>query len=413
MVYRKMGRTGVEVSALGYGCMRYPRKGGRIDAERTEAQLESALERGVNYFDTAWAYLNGQSEAILGRFLARVGRDRAYIADKILPALIFSRKDLERIMGVILSRLATDRVDFLLMHALSDFKVWERLKSLGAVEFLEDARKDGRYRFAGFSWHGDKEDFKRVVDDYPWDFCQIQYNYLDEYSQAGREGLEYAAAKGLGVVVMEPLRGGSLVGRMPTEAEAAMRRASASRPGGGAPSPAALALNWIWDQPGVSTVLSGLNEERHIEENLALAERAAPGSMGEADKALLAEVRSVYERLMRVRCTGCGYCMPCPFGVNIPFAFSALNSYGYFRESQVKFQYNLNTTGYSGGRRSAASVCTKCGACEKKCPQRIEIRASLEKASRELESGAIKLMATAFAGLRALRGEGRKAAAGD
>jgi predicted aldo/keto reductase-like oxidoreductase len=413
MVYRKMGRTGVEVSALGYGCMRYPRKGGRIDAERTDAQLESALERGVNYFDTAWAYLNGQSEAILGKFLSRVGRERAYVADKILPALIFSRKDLDRILGVILSRLATDRVDFLLMHSLSDFAVWERLKSLGALEFLEAARRDGRIRFAGFSWHGDKDDFKRVVDDYPWDFCQIQYNYLDEHNQAGREGLEHAAAKGLGVVVMEPLRGGSLVGRMPPEAEAAMRRAEAARPGGASPSPAALALNWIWDHPGVSTILSGLNEERHIDENVALAERSAPLSMSEADKALLAEVRSVYERLMRVRCTGCGYCMPCPFGVNIPFAFAALNSYGYFRGSQARFQYNLNTSGYAGGRKSAASVCTKCGACEKKCPQHIEIRKSLDEASRELESGAMKLVASALGLLRRLRGEGGRARAGD
>jgi uncharacterized protein len=405
MVYRKMGGTGVEVSALGYGCMRYPKSGGRIDAQRTERQLETALERGVNYYDTAWAYLNGQSEAILGKFLKRVGRDRAYVADKIPPAILFSRKDLDKTLGTILSRLQTDRVDFLLMHALSDFAVWERLKSLGCLEFLDAARKDGRIRHAGFSWHGDKAGFRKVVDDYPWDFCQIQYNYLDEHNQAGREGLEHAAAKGLGVVVMEPLRGGSLVGRMPNEAEAALRRAKSAR--GEAPSPAALALNWIWDHAGVSTVLSGLNEESHIEENLALAERSAPHSMSEADKALVAEVRSVYERLMRVGCTGCSYCMPCPFGVNIPFAFAALNSYGYFHDSQVKFQYNLNTSGYAGGAKSGADLCTECGACEKKCPQRIEIRKMLKAADRELSSGAMKFVASALGGLRRLRGEGR------
>jgi hypothetical protein len=407
MVYRKMGRTGVEVSALGYGCMRYPRRAGRIDVERTEAQLEFAFAKGVNYFDTAWAYLGGQSETILGKFLKRIGRGRAYVADKILPALIFSRRDFDKILGVILSRLSTEYVDFLLMHALSDFQVWERLKSLGAVEFIEQARRDGRIKYAGFSWHGDKDDFRRVVDDYPWDFCQIQYNYLDEHNQAGREGLEYAAAKGLGVVVMEPLRGGSLVGRMPAEAEQAIRRAALGR-GGNAPSAVCLALNWIWDQPGVSTVLSGLNEEKHIEEDIALAENSAPNSMSDQDKMLLAEVRSVYERLMKVRCTGCGYCMPCPYGVNIPFAFAALNSYGYFHERQIKFQYNLNTTGYAGGRKSAASICTKCGACEKKCPQHIPIRASLEEASRELESGAMKLFAGAFGLVRSLRGEGRR-----
>jgi hypothetical protein len=385
-----MGKTGIKVSALGYGCMRYPKKGGRIDAERTERQLRTAIDRGVNYFDTAWAYLGGMSETILGRAIADAksaspsSRDALYIADKIPPYIVFSRKDMDKTLETMLKRLASERIDFLLAHMLSDFASWERLKSLGYREFIDDARAAGKIRFAGFSWHGNKDEFKKVVDDYPWDFCQIQYNYMDEHYQAGREGLEHAAAKGLGVSVMEPLRGGSLVGRLPAEVAQAIAKADVQR------SAAAWALDWLWDQAGVSTVLSGLNEEAHIEENLALAEGSSVGMLKEEDRSMMAELCSVYRRLMRVGCTGCSYCMPCPFGVDIPYAFSMLNSRHLFDDKHARFQYTLFTSGMSGGKSSAASLCTECGACEKKCPQHIEIRSKLKEVDAELSVKALK-----------------------
>jgi uncharacterized protein len=413
MVYRPMGRTGVRVSALGYGCMRYPRRGGRIDVERTERQLRRALERGVNYFDTAWAYLGGQSEAILGRVLrdagatrgATTGASRAYIADKIPPYLVFSRKDLDRFLDTMLRRLGTDHIDFLLAHALGDLKSWERLRDLGYPRFLEDARAAGKIGFAGFSWHGNKDEFKKVVDAYPWDFCQIQYNYMDEHYQAGREGLEHAASKGLGVVVMEPLRGGSLAGRVPAEVAAAFKEGAAhAQAGGGSRSAAAWALDWVWDHAEVSCLLSGLNEEAHIEENLALAEASAPGMLRPGDKAMMAEISSVYARLMRVGCTGCSYCMPCPFGVDIPYAFSSLNSLHLFKDRHLRYQYTLFSSGMSGGRSSGPSLCTECGACEKKCPQGIEIRKMLKVADAELSVPALKPLVGLLALLRRIRG---------
>ncbi|MCX8128872.1 MAG: aldo/keto reductase [Clostridia bacterium] len=384
MLYREMGKTGDKLSILGFGCMRYPQKNGRIDEERTERQIIQAIEQGVNYFDTAYVYHAGKSETILGKVLSKGYRDRVKIATKLPPYLVHSQKDMDSILENQLRKLQTDRIDYYLVHALNDIAGWNRLKELGIVEFFAKAKKDGRLVYVGFSYHGDKEDFKKIVDDYPWDFCQIQYNYIDENVQAGKEGLEYAASKGLGVIIMEPLRGGSLVGRMPEEIKKIWSSASVQR------TPAEWALRWIWNHPQAAVVLSGMNEESHIEENIRIAGEAYAGSLTDEELMLYGKVKQEYSRLMRVGCTGCGYCMPCPAGVDIPLCFNYYNSKHLFKEKHSNFQYMAFTSGLSGGKPSNASLCINCGKCEKACPQHIEIRQKLKELSKDMEKPVMK-----------------------
>lgn len=379
MLYRQMGNTGDMVSALGYGCMRFPQKNGRIDEERTRRQIIQAIESGVNYFDTAWIYHGGRSETILGSILAGGYRDKVRIATKLPLYLVNSRNDMEELLGKQLKKLGTDHIDYYLLHAVNDFGGWERLKRLGVREFAEQAKKDGRIRWFGFSFHGDKEDFKAIVDDYSWDMCQIQYNYIDEYFQAGREGLEYAASKGLGVVVMEPLRGGKLAGRMPPGIQQIWDTAGTKR------TAVDWALRWLWNQPGVSVVLSGMNEESQIDENTRLAGEVMPGTLSADELALYDKVKKEFYRLMRVGCTGCGYCMPCPAGVDIPFCFSYYNTRHFFNAKRAKFQYLAFAGGVYSGKPSYASLCRQCGKCEKVCPQHLPIRAKLKEVAADME----------------------------
>ncbi len=376
MKTRTFGKTGETVSLLGYGCMRFPTKNGRIDEERTERQVISAIEAGVNYFDTAILYPG--SEAVLGRILAKGWRDRVLVADKIPPFRVHARKDLDRHLEGMLERLQTDRIDFLLVHALNDFEGWRRFRACGFDEWLAEVRAAGRVRHIGFSWHGSREDFIRVVDDFDWEFCQIQYNYLDEQFQAGREGMRHAAAKGLGIVVMEPLRGGMLTGRLPAEARDAMEKASIRR------TPAAWAFDWLYDQPELQVVLSGMNEETHIEENIRLAAKAEPGMLASADHAVISTVRDALRSRIRVGCTGCGYCMPCPAGVNIPDVFAMYNTAALGQPLQQRIQYTMASSGYAGGKPNHAGLCMQCGKCERHCPQHIEIRKELAQAHRKM-----------------------------
>jgi len=379
MKYRKMGKTGDEVSILGFGCMRFPHKNGRIDLSRTERQILMAIDRGVNYFDTAYIYHGGRSESILGDILAKGYRDKVRIATKLPPFMVRSEKDMDNILNSQLNKLRTDYVDYYLLHAVNDLGGWEKLKRLGIREFAEKAKKDGRIRWFGFSYHGDKEDFKAIIDDYPWDMCQIQYNYIDEYFQAGREGLEYAASKGTGVVIMEPLRGGTLVRRMHPEIQKIWDSSGFNR------TPADWAFRWLWDQPGITTVLSGMNEEAQIEENTLLADSAEPGMLTEQELQVYNRVREEYYRLMKVGCTGCGYCMPCPAGVDIPFCFSYYNAKHFFGAKRAGWQYIAFTSGLMSGRPSYASLCRDCGKCEKVCPQHIPIREKLREVAADME----------------------------
>jgi uncharacterized protein len=402
MQYREMGKTGDKLSVLGYGCMRYPRKNGKIDEERTEKQILQAISQGVNYFDTAYVYHGGKSESILGKILSKGYRDKVKIATKLPPYMVHSVKDMENILENQLRKLCTDRIDYYLIHALNDIGGWNRLKDLGIIEFFEKMKKDGKLIHIGFSFHGDKGDFKALVDDYPWDFCQIQYNYIDEYVQAGKEGLEYAAAKGLGVIVMEPLRGGLLVRKMPQEIQKIWNTAETKR------TPVDWALRWIWNHPEATVVLSGMNEEAHIDENIKVANEAYPNTLNKSELNLYESVKKEFSRLMKVGCTGCGYCMPCPAGVDIPTCFNYYNSRHLFKHKHAKFQYVAFTSGISGGKPSNAILCIHCGKCEKVCPQHIKIRQKLREVSKDMEIPALRPILWTLRKYMNLRGRLRK-----
>jgi predicted aldo/keto reductase-like oxidoreductase len=376
-----MPKNGDRLSSLGFGCMRLPMADGKIDEERTIAQIRGAIDNGVNYMDTAWPYAGGQSEPLLGKALKDGYRERVKVATKLPTWLIGSREDMDRYLNAQLERLGTDHIDYYLLHTLEGAS-WDKLDALGVGAFLDQARKDGRIINAGFSFHGLVEDFKRIVDAYPWVFCQIQYNYLDEQFQAGTEGLQYAAAKGLGVVIMEPLRGGSLglPAAPPAVAdiwsEAKTRRA-----------PVEWALRWVWNHPEVTVVLSGMNEEAHIEQNLAIAGEARPGSLTSEELELVDRVRAKYQELMQVGCTGCGYCLPCPMGVQIPKCFDCYNRMHLFGNvEEAKFMYTAFLSGLTSQSETGfASQCIACGECLEKCPQHIAIPDFLAKVSEAME----------------------------
>jgi hypothetical protein len=379
MLYRTVPKTGDNLSILGFGCMRLPSTGtGGVDEERAIRQIRHAIDSGVNYFDTAPIYHLGKSEQVLGKALAGGYREKVRIATKLPHWEVFEREDMDRILNGQLKMLQTDHIDYYLLHSLagSSFRI---MRDLGVLGFLDAAKKDGRIRNAGFSFHGNVEDFKEIVDAYDWQFCQIQYNYLDEQNQAGTEGLRYAAAKGLAVMIMEPLRGGNLAGRLPDSIRKIWDEAPVNR------SPAEWGLRWVWDHPEVTVVLSGMNDEAHIEENLKVAGEALPGSLTPEERMLIDRVRDEYRRLMKVGCTGCGYCMPCPSGVDIPGCFAAYNAHALFPHDPAgKFQY-MGHHGGLMGEKSYAGLCRQCGKCAKACPQHLPIPALMKDVSREME----------------------------
>jgi predicted aldo/keto reductase-like oxidoreductase len=361
--------------------MRFPTKEGQIDEPRTIRQIRTAIDRGVNYVDTAWPYHGGESEPLVGRALKDGYRERVKLATKLPSFLIKTREDMDSYLNAQLKKLDTDQIDYYLVHTLTG-PVWETMVKLGIHEFLDKAKADGLIVNAGFSFHGLPGDFNQIVDDYPWDFCQIQYNYLDEEYQAGTAGLKYAASKDLAVIIMEPLRGGNLgLPTPPPAIEKIWAKSETSR------SPVAWALLWLWNNPEVTLVLSGMNEEAHIDENIALAEQGCPAVLDSTELELVVQAANTYRELMKVGCTGCGYCMPCPANVSIPICFEMYNKLHMFNQPDAaRFGYAIRMSGdLTNGVSGYASQCVQCGQCVDKCPQQIPIPDVLAQVVADME----------------------------
>ena len=370
------------ISLLGFGCMRFQNTLGKIDMAQAEEQIMAAFHGGVNYFDTAYVYPG--SEAALGEILEKNGiREQVYIATKLPHYLIKSLDGLEKLFQEQLRRLRTDHIDYYLMHMLADTATWERLKGLGIEQWIADKKKSGAIRQVGFSYHGNSDMFCRLIDAYDWEFCLIQYNYMDENTQAGRKGLTYAHEKGLPVMIMEPLRGGRLIKNLPEEATRLFAGYKESF------TPAQWAFRWLYNQPEVTCVLSGMNTLEMIEENIRTASTTEIGALGAEDEEMLQKVVAAINARMKVGCTGCGYCMPCPKGVDIPGTFSAYNR----RYCDSRFWSVIEYIKCTALRKTstAASNCINCGKCETHCPQHIEIRQELKNAAKELETPVYKI----------------------
>ena len=386
MQYRTVPKNGDQLSALGFGAMRLPTRRMRIDEARATRQIRTAIDQGVNYLDTAVFYHGGASEPFVGKALQDGYRAKVKLATKLPPFMVHARGDMDRILDIQLKRLQTDHLDYYLLHGI-EANQWKRLDDLGVREFLDAAKASGKIVNAGFSFHGDRKTFREIVDAYDWTCCLIQYSFLDEQNQAGTEGLRYAAAKRLAVLVMEPLRGGLLAGKLPPEVRQIYARTGLKRPA------AEWALRWVWNHPEVTVVLSGMNDEQHIAENLRTCEAAMPGCMTAAELATVAEVAASYRRLIKVGCTGCAYCMPCPHGVNIPMCFSMVNDYHMGLNRLItRAMYGAMVMGGIGGLRSDASLCRDCGQCLEACPQKIAIAEELRQAHRTLGGLRTKLL---------------------
>jgi len=381
MKYRSLGKLDWQPSALGFGCMRFPvldDDPARIDEPEATRMIEYAVEKGVNYLDTAYPYHGGQSEVFLGKILNSSLNGKVKIATKLPSWKIKEPGDLDHFFNEQMNNLQVEKIDFYLLHALDD-KKWQQLLQVDVLNWLEKAQRDGRIGKVGFSFHDDFPVFRKIVDGYQnWDFCQIQYNFMDVNYQAGVKGLRYAAEKGLGVIVMEPIRGGRLVDP-PQAVQEIWDQAPTKR------SPADWALQWLWSQPEVSLVLSGMSTMQHVKENIVSASRSGIGALTPQEVDAVDRVRKAYQNLKTIPCTRCGYCMPCPHGVDIPRVLSIYNDLiMYQKPLKAKNEYNQYVP-----RTSRGDYCQECGECEEKCPQNIQISAWMGKIDETLSQSNI------------------------
>jgi hypothetical protein len=376
MQYRKDKKTGNEISILGFGCMRLPLSGGRINIEKTEELFLEAINQGINYFDTAYLYPG--SEAAIGEIFEKNNlREQVLIATKLPIMMCKKKSDFDKYFNTELKRLKTTYVDYYFMHMINSVEQWLKLCDIGIKEWIAKKKESGEIRQAGFSFHGKQDDFIRLIDLYEWDFCQIQYNYVNINYQAGVKGLKYASEKGLPVFIMEPLLGGRLANGLPEKAVQIMKETEASM------TPVAWALEWLWHQPEVTMLLSGMNEAKQLEENIALADSFNADNWTESKSETINKVVEIFNESYKIPCTGCNYCMPCPQGINIPGLFASYNSSYSISKSTGRTQYMLNTGAMTNP--AYASDCIQCGKCEKHCPQNIPIRDSLEAVKKRME----------------------------
>ena len=379
MQYRMDRKSDNQLSALGFGCMRFPKTMGQIDMKKSEELIVQAVADGVNYFDTAYLYPG--NEDALGKIVQKNNlREKINIATKLPFSQCQKYEDFDRFFEIEKQRLQTDYVDYYFIHAIAESAQWKHLCEIGIERWITAKKKSGEVKRIGFSFHGLKNEFIALLEAYDWDFCQIQYNYLNIHYQAGVDGLKAAHEKGIPVIIMEPLLGGKLANGLPEKAVELLKEKKGNW------SPAAWGLNWLWNQPEVTVVLSGMNEMAQLKENVDLANKARVGMLDATKEGVIGEVIKIVNESYKVPCTGCNYCMPCPKNLNIPGYFSAYNA-SYAMGKMTGLQQYIFATGATGnGEAHFASDCITCKKCEKHCPQHIEISKEMKSVKKRLES---------------------------
>ncbi|NLN42350.1 MAG: aldo/keto reductase [Clostridiales bacterium] len=383
MEYRKFGDLGFDISIFGVGCMRLPLEvqpdgttdPTKIDEQEAIKMIRYAIDNGVNYLDTAYPYHGGNSELLLAKALKDGYREKVKIATKLPVWLAETYEDFEKLLDEQLAKLEVDYIDFYLLHALSKDR-WDKIKKLGVLDFLDKAVASGKIKYPGFSFHDELPVFKEIIDSYDWKMCQIQLNILDQDYQAGVEGMRYAGSKGIPVVIMEPLRGGRLAHNVPEDVKALWDQAEIKR------SPVEWAFRWLYNFPEVTVILSGVSTMEQLKDNIEIFSKAAPNSMDEKELELVRQVKELYDSKIKVGCTGCNYCVPCPSGVEIPRVFSLYNDYSIFGGAE-EFKKRYKELMDEG---KDASNCVECGQCESECPQHISIIDKLKEAHQVLTS---------------------------
>ncbi|CEO07791.1 aldo/keto reductase [Paraclostridium sordellii] len=364
MRYREFGSTGEKISILGFGCMRFPQTDGKINEDETLKMVRYAIDSGVNYIDTAYPYHGGESELVVGRILKDGYREKVNLATKLPSWNIKSREDMDKYLNEQLKKLQTNYIDFYLVHAL-DEELWDNLVKNGIFDFLDEIKRNKKVRYVGFSFHDKYEVFEKIIDDYDWDFTQIQYNYIDEEYQAGTKGLEYAYKKGLGIVIMEPLRGGKLVNNLSDDIKDIIKFANTQK------SPTKWAFKFLYNKSEIGIVLSGMSTMEQVIENIKICdEEGKANSMTKDEKKIISNLGEKFKSKIKVDCTACKYCIPCPRGVNIPGCFEALNNASMFDDVE---SVKINMYKFIEENESDASMCIECGKCEVMCPQHINI----------------------------------------